>query len=299
MKWRTRMIFEERKIQHGVVCVSPMPEPDFLQSYYREQYYQEGKGSYDVEYTEEEIEHKNYEAELIIQALVKQLGQKKIQEQNLLELGCGEGFVLNQAFKAGFQVAGVDYSSFGIKKFHPHLVDHFCEQDIYAFIEELSREKNFDVCILKNVLEHVISPEKLLNALSQILKSDGKLVITVPNDYSVLQKSLVDFNLVSHTEWFSPPDHLYYFNSENLGPYLEDFGFEILDRYCSFPVDMFLLNQHSNYHFDKSKGKQAHFSRVKMDLIIKKSGLDYALQLYRAMAQCGIGRNTTVIVKKK
>src|SRR5690606_9674610 len=130
---------------HGVVRADPIPDKEFLQSYYKEKYYQEGKGSYDISYTEEEIEHKQYESSLIIQALKKYLGENKLKKYNFLELGCGEGFLLNEAFKENFQVYGVDYSSFGLQTWHPHLKDFHYEQDLYEFIEKPSYAEFFDI----------------------------------------------------------------------------------------------------------------------------------------------------------
>lgn len=294
------MIFNEKIIEHEVVCCDPMPEEEFLKTYYKEKYYQEGKGSYDTKYTEEEIQHKIYEADLIVYSLLNYLGEKNTSDCKLLELGCGEGFLLYQSLQSGFNVLGVDHSSFAIKKWHPNLYNSsFIQSDIYQFLKNRSNEGVFDICIIKNVLEHVVDPLGLLNDIKYILQPKGKLVVTIPNDYSCLQKKLLELELVSVEEWFCPPDHLYYFNTNNFSSYVEKVNYKVLDMYSSFPVDVFLLNQHSNYFNDKSKGKEAHYSRVRMDLLIKDSGFANALNLYRSMAKCGIGRNFTTILQKK
>lgn len=294
------MTFNEKIIEHEIICCDPMPEEEYLKSYYKKKYYQEGKGSYDLKYTEEEIQHKIYEADLIVYSLLNYLGDKSISDCKLLELGCGEGFLLSQSFKAGFNVLGVDHSSFGIKKWYPNLYDNFfVESDIYQFLQNKNNQGAFDVCIIKNVLEHVIDPIGLLNDIKYILQPQGKLVVAIPNDYSRLQKKLLDLGLVSIEEWFCPPDHLHYFNTDNFSSYVAAVNYKVLDMYSSFPVDMFLLNQHSNYFNDKSKGKEAHYSRIRMDLLIKDSGFTEALNLYRSMAKCGIGRNFTTILQKK
>jgi 2-polyprenyl-3-methyl-5-hydroxy-6-metoxy-1,4-benzoquinol methylase len=291
------MQFKEKKIQHGVIQCDPLPEEQFLKSYYKEKYYQEGKGSYDVTYTEEEKEHKIYEADLIIHSLVETIEKKDRSNYKFLELGCGEGFLLSQASKAGFNVLGVDHSSFGIQKWYPELKNNFIECDLYEFLDDEKNHAVFDFCVLKNVLEHVTAPEKLLKRMQSVLRPNGKLVITVPNGYSRLQKKILELGLASSDEWFYPPDHLYYFNTDNFSLYVKDFGFKVVDMYSSFPVDLFLLNQHSNYYKDRLKGKEAHYSRIRMDLLIKQAGFDKALNTYRSMAQCGIGRNFTAILE--
>jgi SAM-dependent methyltransferase len=293
-----KMNFNQKTIQYGIVQCDPIPEIETLQSYYKDKYYQESKGSYDVKYTEEEIEHKIYEADLIVYSLMRYVDKKNIGSYNILELGCGEGFLLSQASKTGFNVLGVDHSSFGLKKWHPNLKDNFVECDIYEFLKNENKQGTFDFCVLKNVLEHIIDPAELLSKMKYILKPEGKLIITVPNDYSRLQKKLLDLSLVSTEGWFCPPDHLYYFNTDNFSCYVKSLGFNILDMYSSFPVDMYLFNKYSNYFNDPTKGKEAHYSRIRIDLLIKESGFCEALDLYRSMAKCGIGRNFTTILGK-
>lgn len=291
------MKFNEKRIQHGVIQCDPIPETKFLQEYYKKKYYQASKGSYDLAYTEEEINHKKFEADLIVHAVINSLNTLEVTQKKLLELGCGEGFLLSQAAEAKFDVLGIDHSSFGIRKWHPHLMNNFLEADLYDFLEDENNFDTFDVCVLKNVLEHVVAPQDLLKKMKSVLKKNGKLVLTVPNDYSRLQKKLIDLKVAFSDEWFCPPDHLYYFNTDNFTSYVEDFGFKVLDLYSSFPVDMFLLNKHSNYYSDRTKGKEAHYSRIRMDLLIQEAGMSHALNLYRSMAKCGIGRNLTVVLE--
>lgn len=291
------MNFNEKTTQYGIVQCDPIPKEEDLQSYYKDKYYQQSKGSYEVQYTEEEMEHKIYEADLIVHSLLEYVDKKNICNYKIIELGCGEGFTLSQSLKAGFNVLGVDHSSFGIKKWHPNLKNNFVECDIYKFLQKENNQDAFDFCVLKNVLEHVIDPADLLNKIKRILKPKGKIVVTIPNDYSRLQRKLLDLELVSTEAWFCPPDHLYYFNTENFPSYVGDLGYKVLDMYSSFPVDMFLFNKNSNYFENQVKGKEAHHSRVKIDLLIRDAGFSKALNLYRSMAQCGIGRNFTTILE--
>ena len=178
------------------------------------------------------------------------------------------------------------------------LMDSFIKGDLIEFTNDKNNYDKFDVCFLINVLEHSPSPEKLLKGVHSILKTNGKFVVTVPNDYSKLQMLLLKNNLVDTDEWFCPPDHCVYFNTENIKAYMEDFNFKIVDMYTSFPVDLFLLNKYSNYYFDRNKGKAAHHSRIKTELLIRKSGLENTLNFCRAMANAGIGRTVTVVMDK-
>jgi hypothetical protein len=124
------------------------------------------------------------------------------------------------------------------------------------------------------------------------------LLITLPNDFSELQDLAMQLGHIQKEFWFAPPDHLYYFNTKNIVPFVHDLGFEIVDMYSSYPVDFFLFHPGSNYINDKKQGKAAHFARIHIDMLMSKSGIPHLLDLYRCMAKCGVGRDFTVILRK-
>ena len=93
------------------------------------------------------------------------------------------------------------------------------------------------------------------------------------------------------------PQHLHYFNAENLPRFCAARGYDVLDAYSDFPIDLFLLHPGSNYVADTGKGPAAHRARVLHDLLIADAGLDRYLAFYRAMFQVGIGRDITVVLR--
>lgn len=294
------MTYGKKTIEHNIIAVHPLPTMEELKSYYNTQYYQTADGNkttYDTIYTEEELEHKNLESKISLHALENHV-KKGSEKLSLVEFGCGEGFFLNQAASAGWDVQGVDFSKFGVEKWHPHLMEHFIVGDSYDYLKKCeANDKKFNVCVLRNVLEHMIDPVFFLNNLKKILKPDGIILITVPNDYSPIQKLAMELKHIDKEFWFAPPDHLYYFNTTNIRPFVEDNGFQVLDMYSSFPVDFFLFHPGSNYVKEKTKGKDAHFARIHLDLLIAKGGIEKAYKLYRSLAECGMGRDFTVLLK--
>ena len=46
------------------------------------------------------------------------------------------------------------------------------------------KNKTFDIIVLKDILEHLIEPEKLILESKRILKDDGYIVISIPNHFS-------------------------------------------------------------------------------------------------------------------
>ena len=80
---------------------------------------------------------------------------------------------------------------------------------------------------------------------------------------------------------------------------MNDNNFEVVDMFSSFPVDFFLFHEGSNYIADPDKGKAAHFARIELDLKMAEEGSDKLLNMYRAMVQCGVGRDFTAVIKAK
>jgi 2-polyprenyl-3-methyl-5-hydroxy-6-metoxy-1,4-benzoquinol methylase len=128
-------------------------------------YYQnaDGRTTYEAEYSQKELDHKALEANLAILAL-KNLISNHDTPLSLLEFGCGEGFFLKQVVsQESWGIKGVDFSKFGIEKWNPELLEKCDFGDLYFFLNRYIKENTrFDICILRNVLEHVINPGKLL-----------------------------------------------------------------------------------------------------------------------------------------
>jgi 2-polyprenyl-3-methyl-5-hydroxy-6-metoxy-1,4-benzoquinol methylase len=293
--------FSKKIIGHGIVQASPLPSSAELSEYYASSYYQESDGkrsSYDVSYTDDELSHKKMESRLTLMAALANLKNKDGGVVNLLDLGCGEGFLLSEAFEKGINITGVDFSSFGVKKWNP-AVEAYCQfGDIYEYLERARTEENFfDIIVLKNVLEHVIDPANLCHLMAGILKDGGVIVATFPNDYSPLQSLALKRGYINREFWFAPPDHLHYFNAETIYPFAKENNLEVVDIYSSFPIDFFLFHPGSNYVSDPSKGKSAHTARLSLDLMMAQKGEDKLLNMYRSMAQCGVGRDITVVMK--
>lgn len=102
--------------------------------------------------------------------------------QNFLEVGCGEGFVMDAAKKRGWKVHGQDISyDFAdiVKK----------KLDVDIFVGELTDagypENYFDVIYLDSVIEHVPGPSKLVKEMYRITRPGGLVYIICPNEDSM------------------------------------------------------------------------------------------------------------------
>jgi 2-polyprenyl-3-methyl-5-hydroxy-6-metoxy-1,4-benzoquinol methylase len=154
----------------------------------------------------------------------------------------------------------------------------------------------FDVIFLGNVLEHVLDPAALVDQLKNLLEKDGLLVITVPNDFSDLQRFLLDSNKVYEEYWIAYPDHLNYFNLNNLSRLLSDRNLPVIDQFSDFPIEWFLVNSNSNYISNKLIGKDAHNARVSIATLINSSkNLEVKMNFWRSLGALGMGRTLTTI----
>jgi len=163
---------------------------------------------------------------------------------------------------------------------------------------EIESKNSYDIIYLQNVLEHVINPIDLLNDLQNILSISGVLVITVPNDFSVVQKEAIRRNHIDNEFWIGFPDHLSYFEKNSLIEICKATGYNFCDLLGDFPIDWFLYHKGSNYIKDKSVGKSAHNSRVQLECLLAKQNMDDVIGLWRSLAKVGMGRNLTIFINK-
>jgi len=289
--------YKKISMPSGFVSTTPLPTKEELEQFYAETYYQAPVSStYQASYDALELEYKRTKCEALIHALKGFLPKSG---QTFLDVGAGEGFLLNAAHESGFQVTGLDFSAFGVNKFFPHLSDRHRAGDIFHSLEQLAaKNSKFSVCTSTNVLEHVLDPDLFLESIRNVLDADGILAITVPNDYSDIQKLAIDEGMIDREFWFVPPHHLHFFNAKNILVFLQERGFEVLDAFSDFPVDLYLLHSASNYIMNPKSGRDANRARMHHDLmIVRNYGLDNYLDYYRAMFKVGLGRDITVVLR--
>jgi len=277
------------KTEYGFWQYHPLPTQEELSVYYGQRYFQEAKGSYAVDYLPEEIEYFRLKARLILHQ-IKRLKPHGVGQ--LLDIGCGEGWLMEAFAQAGCKVRGIDYSRYAIDKWHPHLIDYLRQGDIYSLLKQDLQEGNtYDVVVLANVIEHVIDPVGLLDSIKPLLAPGGILLIVAPNDFSSLHDKLLKEGVIPEPFWLGFPDHLSYFNKDSMCQLLSKRGFTLLSVVADNPVDLNLLNQNSNYIVDRSKGKAIHLFRVRADNFLGSLSEDKLLDIYTAYGEMGVGRD--------
>lgn len=150
--------------------------------------------------------------------------------------------------------------------------------------------RSFGLVNLQNVLEHVLDPLALLQDLKPLTGPASALRLKVPNDWSPFQQALVARGCTRET-WFAPPEHLSYFNSENLPAVLAHAGWRLVSLQADFPIELFLANPHADYWADRSRGRAAHQARVFCENYLIGRDLDAYIAYGEAAARLGFGRD--------
>jgi 2-polyprenyl-3-methyl-5-hydroxy-6-metoxy-1,4-benzoquinol methylase len=279
------------KNKYGFYSIQPVPSVDELRKHYEDMYYQKASGSYQRDYEIDELNYFKSEAaisEYIFSCMNKSFSRK------LLDVGAGEGYFSKYFLEKDWDIATTDYSNFGMKRNNPQLIPTLIQGDALEVLSQLITDKKiFDFINLKNVLEHSREPVELLQKIKLLMKGGSLLRIEVPNDYSSFQQLLLDRKFSPNT-WFSPPEHLHYFNANSLVDFIKCLGFKIHLVLSDFPIELFLLNENSNYSRDKSLGKGAHRARVTANNFILQSGFEKYIEYYSASAEVGLGRQIIV-----
>lgn len=277
------------KTKWGFYQYEPKPSESELQEFYAKKYFQEGQGGYEVSYDAEELEWIRLCAWLIYQETRKSMSKSK---GTLLDVGCGEGWLLNEFYQHGWVVEGIDFGKYAIEKYHPHLLDFFEQGNIYKLMEEkIQSSKVADVIFLGHVIEHVVDPVNLLKNVKRMMHKDSVLVMVAPNDFSLLHKYLFEKGYITKKFWLRFPDHLSYFNKESMSNVLQDLGFRIDTIVAGNPIDLNLMNDNANYIQDPSKGKNIHKFRIRTDNFLASIDRDKLLQMYEILGSMGVGRN--------
>jgi SAM-dependent methyltransferase len=110
---------------------------------------------------------------------------RAIRGRRLLEIGCGQGFVLG-FLRDEFETTGVDVSAYALDDAgrnapHAKLVLASVEQGLPPEI----KERKFDLVLAKYVLEHLEHPEAVVRSAFEVLQPGGLFFFSVPNTLSV------------------------------------------------------------------------------------------------------------------
>ena len=287
-----------KKTPIGFYQLARKPGKEELMGYYSEKYYQTGSQYYQASYSEEElryIDNKLFQKRIIAESFIKKKDKGTMQ---FLDVGAGEGWAMSHFNRYGYQVEGIDYSSFAISKYNDNLLDKFTEGDIFDSLNEmvLNRE-TFDVIMLDNVLEHVLEPLHLLRAIKEVLSDEGVVIVEVPNDFSGLQMHICEKGFADDEYWILEPEHVSYFNVDSLRSISESAGYKVKKIIGDYPIEFDLFSENTNYKKNPSVGNLSHKKRVMVEGFLHNISPEKTNRLYELMADMGLGRDITAFLR--
>jgi predicted SAM-dependent methyltransferase len=143
----------------------------------------------------------------------------------------------------------------------------------------------------------VPDPRGVVALAHKLLAPQGLISVCVPNDYNVLQDALRKTDGFEPW-WLAPPHHLNYFTFDSMAAVLDRAGFEVIERTTSFPMEVFLL-MGQNYVDNDDLGRLCHGKRKRLDHRLEAVGMtDVRRDLYRGLAELGIGREVQLIARR-
>ncbi len=138
---------------------------------------------------------------------------------NFLDIGCGEGKALIEAYKSGWKVTAIDITDNRIEGARSNEINfvkgHFLEIGLPS--------NSFDFIYLDSVLEHVLDPIAYLVKVRSLLKEGGIVYIGVPNEdslFNFIRKIIFivvgRVNVPVKIKPFDVPYHVIGFNKKSL-----------------------------------------------------------------------------------
>ncbi|QDU36097.1 Ubiquinone biosynthesis O-methyltransferase [Maioricimonas rarisocia] len=198
-----------------LVYLSPRPDPDVAESYFRAVYTGEKTGGrFTTYYHDEEIIRAKNEARL--DWCLRDFDTAP-QNLKVLDVGAGRGHFVKVAADRGCKAVGVELDQAACD----YGRGHYDVEMICATLEtsQLTPE-SFDVVTMWDLIEHVESPTSVVQQAVRLLKPGGKLVVRTGNvDSWVFARSPQQWDML-----FS--GHTYYFSPTTLGGILEKCGLE-------------------------------------------------------------------------
>ncbi|VAX15450.1 3-demethylubiquinone-9 3-methyltransferase [hydrothermal vent metagenome] len=106
---------------------------------------------------------------------------------SVLEIGCGEGGNLKPFLDIGCKTTGVDLSEKKIENGKRFFSDHPNKDNLTLIAEDIYRSKSleqYDLIIMRDVIEHIHDQEKFMSYVKKYLKPGAKFFLAFPPWYN-------------------------------------------------------------------------------------------------------------------
>lgn len=161
---------------------------------------------------------------------------RRVDPSTILEVGCGEGYMLDAVANAGLEVDlhGVDISSPAIADARARLGDR-ATLEVRDARELAEHGDTFDLVMMLEVLEHIEGPEQMLPILERL--AARHLLLSVPWEPFFRGLNLLRGKNVSR--WGNDPEHVNHWSRTGFFDFVGQ-RFHILETPQVFPWTMVL-----------------------------------------------------------
>lgn len=267
--------------QCGFAHLDPLPDPETVQRYYREedglytrfspqQFWKEAK----------EYQHGWWDAAFRFQ-------QYLLQHWGFFcDIGAGAGWFMDHwNWLCDYIAWGIE-PSYKARLFGEQQLDLRIAPDWHTL---MARERRKDqgagfggggvhqmhsmrMCL---VLEHVADPRTFLLETINYLRPAGRLLIIVPNEMNPLQQRIKGYG-----DWWVSPVHINYFTADSLRKLLTSLGLHVTYEGTTFPMELFhLLGIHYIGH--ERLGRLCHWTRLVFERFVGPKVFLFYQKLYK------------------
>lgn len=153
-----------------------------------------------------------------IRALRRIAGKGALQ---LLDIGCGTGWTTRVYADHGFSVIGLEPSAVRAD----YARQHYGIDVVNEYMENAKFDQQFDVVVLRHIIEHFADPATIIAKVRSFLKPGGVVLVVVPN-IDCLGRRLFE------TDWaWVLPWHCNFFNPQSADRLLTGQGFDVVKSY--------------------------------------------------------------------
>jgi len=192
-----------------------------------------------------------FESRLKVERERRDITVELAEGDTLLEIGCADGVMTAELSKRIPNIVASDISLTYLRQAKKNASARFVRLDIHELPFE---NESFDCVVCTEVLEHVYSPYKALDEIHRILKPEGCLILSVPNNMTFIR---IFRHLMKQKEYFSRLNmmnmHINFFDTGSILELLRKSGYHpvsirsadvplpVIGKYLS-PIN-FLINK--------------------------------------------------------
>lgn len=147
----------------------------------------------------------DYMDELLARREVELLRKHARTWSNALEVGCGYGYVTEEAVKLFEHYEVVEPSAKNLETMRKRVPRPIrCHQSL---LEDYQTDRLWDNILFMNVVEHVEDPIAALSQLEKLLRDEGLLFVSAPNCMSLNRRAGFHMGLLPRYDQFAPKDY--------------------------------------------------------------------------------------------